>query len=190
MKNPKVSIFLGTIIFAVIAITAGAFVRLVEKKQEVAVQPQQVTIEAKTDEIAINKGWKKYISGNKLFSIEYPSDWKIENAVFYDMNGKKIAEFSPGYMDFKPNQKCFDNVQKDSDRTKIISQTTIKINGQQGMLMIERTIKDSEGGIWFPNTYCIKKENKAFIMTFYDYNLNSSKKELFNKIITTLEFKD
>jgi hypothetical protein len=50
MKNPKVSTFLGIIVLAVIAITAGMFMWLVEKRQEIASQPQ-TTNDIKKDAI-------------------------------------------------------------------------------------------------------------------------------------------
>jgi len=203
MQNQKVGTLLGALVLVIIAITAGVFVWKVEKGEETG---QVLTVKVQKDMVPNNdgqqgqqqepiiadatmiKGWKKYTSSDKLFSIEYPNSWQISGTVFSDASGKKIAEFIPGATTLKENRQCFDSMNDDQDRVRIISKTDITINDQQGMLLIEKVVKDPGGGFWFPNIYCLKKEEKAFIMAFYSDNLNTDKRELFNKIISTLNF--
>jgi hypothetical protein len=207
--DQKISTGLGTIVLVIIAITVFAFVFKIIQKREVADVPQNVAVQPKpveksqgqqnltwqqdgegtSGDAVIIKGWKKYTSADESFSIEYPGDWQINGKIFTDINGKKIAAFLPGPVTFQPNQECFDSLKEDPVRMKIVSKSNIEINKQQGVLIILKVIQDPGGGTIYPNTYCIKKESKAFIMAFYDYDSNFSQKELFNKVMSTLEFK-
>ena len=155
-----------------------------------------------TNEAIINKGWKKFISNGKFvfstddwqsysskndnasFSIEYPADWNLGGSVFYDSNGKKIAEFLPGLVVLQPGQKCFDaNGKNETNGSELISQTNITIDKLHGALRIENW-----AGYWYPNIYCLSDYRNAFVMSFYEDKLNSDKRKLFGKIISTLRF--
>jgi archaellum component FlaF (FlaF/FlaG flagellin family) len=164
-----------------------------------------------TNEATINKGWKKFVSNGKFvfstddwqsyssknenvsFSIEYPSDWTLGSSVFDDAKGNKIAEFLPGLVILKSGQKCFDKTgESESGRSELISQTNITIGGLQGALKIEKVFYEGGSpnwtGYWYPNIYCISEGDKAFVMSFYEDQLNSDKRELFRKIISTFRF--
>jgi hypothetical protein len=184
------------------------------ERQNETIQTSSTPASPSANEATINKGWKKFISSGKFvfstdnwrsysfendndsfsFSIEYPSDWNFDHGVFDDSSGKKIAEFSPGLVVLKPGQKCFDV--SDSDRfgrSEPISQTSITIGQLSGTLRIEKVLYDAggfpkRGGYWYPNSYCLSNGNNAFVMSFYEDQLNSDKRELFRKIISTLKF--
>ena len=164
-----------------------------------------------TNEAIINKGWKKFISNGKFvfstddwqsysskndnasFSIEYPADWNLGSSVFDDSNGKKIAEFLPGLVVLQPGQKCFDaNGNNETGRSELISQANIIIDKLQGALRIEKVLYEGGSpnwtGYWYPNIYCLSDGSNAFVMSFYEDKLNSDKRKLFGKIISTLRF--
>lgn len=189
-------------------------INILEKQSE-TVQPSPTSTQAPAssviNEATINKGWKKYISNGKFvfstddwqsysfkndnisFSIEYPSDWILGSSVFDDSNGKKIAGFSPGLVVLQPGQKCFDaNGNDETGRSELISQTNITIGQLNGALRIEKVLYEGGSpnwtGYWYPNIYCLSDENNAFVMSFYEEELNSDKRELFKQIISTLKF--
>lgn len=134
--------------------------------------------------------WKSYspIDINTSFLVEYPNDWKLDGSVFYDVNNNKVAEFSPSVIFLESNQKCFDSKMEESNQEKLLSQADIEIGKRQGVVRVLETIY-SGGGRWYPNQYCLMEEDRAFIMTFYERELGSVDKALFEKIISTLELK-
>ena len=164
----------------------------------------------------INTGWKKYNSDKNIslftdswkayelnqsntktfFSIEYPNDWSLSGSVFHDSSGKKVAEVLSGVIILKKDQKCFDNINLNSNELpafpSIISKEDIFINGLQGMLIINKVHNQGYSGpeYWYNNTYCLSNGKNAAEVTFYEYEeeLNSDKRELFNQIISTLTF--
>lgn len=184
------------------------------KKQNEALQSSPTLALLPNDapnEPTINEGWKKFISDEKLvfstndwqsytpeshsssFSIEYPADWSLENSVLIDSDNKKVAEFLPGFVILKSGQKCFDKVGSDeSGRSELISQTNITIDQLQGALRIEKVLYEGGSpnwtGYWYPNIYCLSEGNQAFVMSFYEDQLNSNSRELFTKSISTLKF--
>lgn len=189
-------------------------INILEKQSETT-QPSptstQIPVNSEVNEDTINKGWKKYISNGKFvfstndwwsysfendnlsFSIEYPSDWNLGSSVFDDSDGKKIAEFLPGLVVLQPGQKCFDvNGNDEIGRSELISQTNITIGKLQGALRIEKVLYEGGSpnwtGYWYPNIYCLSDGSKAFVMSFYEEELNSDKRGLFKKIISTLKF--
>lgn len=181
------------------------------EKQSKIVKISPNPTKSSTNDAVINKGWKKFISNggfvystndwysyssknyNTSFSIEYPTDWSLRSGVFHDANGEKIAEFIPGLVILKPGQKCFDagSSNKTGDN-EIISQTNTTINQLNGVLRIEKVFYEGGSpnltGYWYPNTYCLSNGNYAFVMSFYEKQLNSDKRKLFQKIISTLKF--
>lgn len=181
------------------------------EKQNETIQTSPTPASPSTNEADINKGWKKFMSNGKFvvstddwqsyssesdnvsFSIEYPAYWNLGSSVFNDANGNKIAEFLPGLVILKSGQKCFDKEgDTESGRSELISQTNITIGQLQGALRIEKVFYEGGSpnwsGYWYPNIYCLSEGNKAFVMSFYEDQLNSSKRELFRKIISTLKF--
>lgn len=143
--------------------------------------------DATVGDATINKGWHKYTAKDNSFTLEFPSNWKNEGGMFFDDNDKKIAGLMPGIIALEPNElnkKCFYNV----DPTRIISDTNVIINNYKGAVLIEKIIPTGEG-VWFSSSYCVKNKNKTFIMAFYDKELNSTKKELFDMVISSLQFK-
>ena len=211
MDNKKIPTSIGAIVLIVIAVTVSMFIWVYERSQgwdtDMAVMrlrsvqkettktsEQQATQESLLNnrelisEATLIKGWKKYTSYDESFSMEFPGDWQVNNDGFNDVDNKKIAGL-PGVTIPQSNQQCFEDIEENSDRVTLISKKDSVINDLSITLVILRAIKDPGGGFWFPNMYCIKKENKIFTMTFYDDTLNSNKKNLFDKIMSTLDLK-
>ena len=205
MDNKKIPTSYGTVIILIIAVTVGWFVWEYENNQQAVEQLQTILPTNKSAIVKVPTGnqgqkedtgtsnslsntWHRYVSKDKTFSIEYPGNWLIDGSVFSDGKGNKIAEFSPGIIMLQTNQKCLSELKDDGTRTKIISRKNIIINKRQGVLVKSEVINDMGGGTWFPNTYCVYGGTKAFVMSFYDRDLNSSNKDMYDKIISTLEF--
>ncbi|MFA7209754.1 MAG: hypothetical protein WC120_05785 [Parcubacteria group bacterium] len=203
IDNKKIPTVLGTVIIVIIAITAGVLVwkyekiksqdeagmqnrgvefsKLMEKKNN-----QQKETANKFEIVNIDKNWNKYISNSKNFSLNYPNSWKLEGEnIFLDENGKKIAELLPGLTN---EQKCFDNSKESATRMQVVSKQNIILNKNEVEIITLKVVRDSGGKIWFPNIYCMYKENKVFKMSFYDEESISNKNNLFNTIISTLDF--
>lgn len=149
----------------------------------------------------INEGWKKFSSdilafstddwgiylpaGN--FSIEYPSNWTLNGTVFFNSDDKKVAEFSPGIVALKSGQKCFDSSSSEGPKAELISKTDVTIGELQGVLKIEKQDLDSPTTEhWYSNSYCLASDEEAFVMSFYEYQLNSKDRSTFNKVISSL----
>jgi len=126
------------------------------------------------------------------FSIEYPGEWQNNGGVFDDSNGNKIAELLPGLVSLQPGQKCFDVAPKNSGLSQLISQTDLSIARRQGVLRVNKVIY--EGGYpnwtdyWYPNTFCLMEGDKAFVMTFYEHEIETEDRKLFIQILATLKF--
>lgn len=134
--------------------------------------------------------WTSYVSTKSMttISVEYPSDWRLDGNIIYDKENKKIAQL-PSIIELKQNQKCFDSEMQESNMQKLVSQESIQIGEQQGVLRVLKTIKDPGGGNWYPNRYCMTSKDKTFTVTFYEMELGSGDKSLFEKIISTVEIK-
>lgn len=156
-------------------------------------------------------GWKKYIpdsgsvydtndwssynliNSNTSFSIEYPNDWSLDYSVFQDSKGEKIAEFSPGLVVLNDGQKCFDVVYNEEGLFETLFQTETSINGLQCVFRKNKIYLDGGPslagvGYWYGNEYCLSDGKNAFVMTFYDKELDSEKTEIFNQILSTFKF--
>ncbi len=122
------------------------------------------------------------------FIFEYPGNWKFnDSSIFHNELDNKVAEFSPGVILLNNDQKCFNSPHNDySGRIKLISQENFIIENNSGVKKITET--KTEKGVWYPNSYCLQKENKAFNITFYEINLNSEKRQVFDKIISSFKF--
>lgn len=173
---------------------------IVEPKTEPAPTPKSVTPTIEWKRFASNgknvyytKDWNSYSlksNHNISFSITYPAQWKFDNNnIFESADDKKIAEFMPGVVTLDLGQKCFDSQYERSERNELISQTNATIGKYQSILRIEKTIHEG-GGSWYPNIYCVMEKNKAFIMAFYEDDLISNNKDLYEKIMSGLTFGD
>src|SRR3989344_5460281 len=104
------------------------------------------------------KDWTKYVHQNTRifstedwftynetgqignFSIGLPNNLKIDKNIFTDNSGQKIGEFSPGLVDLKPNQDCFDTEwNNENGESEFISLKNIKIGMFKGKLLIEKS---------------------------------------------------
>ncbi len=206
MNNKNIPTLLGTAILVIIAITTGVFVWVYEKGQypitvqilqptpktskPPVIQESQPTI---TDATIIN-GWKKYTAADNSFSIEYPSEWRLEGrSVFYDSSNKKIAEFLPGVFVLSENEQCSEGTEKSiksmPERVTLISKKSISIDKLSGVHIITKAVMDPGGGYGFSNIYCLKKENRAFGMSSRKNTASLSENDtIFQKILSTLEF--
>jgi len=156
--------------------------------------------------VEIVNGWKVYKSegeevyytddwqffsgkeGNIPHSFRYPADWILRGTVFDDAKGKKIAEFAPGPVELKGTQNCsemYDSLIKD-ERVKVISKEETTMNGLGIFKIVTETL--SESILWYPNIYCLQQGNNALLITFYERELNSANRILFDEIISTFEF--
>jgi hypothetical protein len=134
--------------------------------------------------------WDEYrpVDGNKKISFSIYHPWKINSTVFYNDKDQKVAEiFPPVYL--SKGQKPFGNWQPSVEsEEKFISRKDINIAGLSGVKIITET--STESGIWYPHTYCLAKDDKAFIIAFYELKLNSGQEKLFDQIVSTLKIKD
>ena len=133
--------------------------------------------------------------GNIHYIFNFPWNWEKTNSVFLDENGAKVAELSPGGVEMKPGQTCFDksDVSTTESRVKIISTIPITVNELTGVLQVREVQYEGGGGgkytgTWYPNVYCLQKGDEAFVMTFYETSPNSGKQSLFEEILATFDF--
>jgi len=142
------------------------------------------------------KEWKKYISNSNIpFTLLYPRNWKLETSVFIDEKGNKVAEFIPGIEEKKEGEPCFDKYAQSHNSNYYlgtIKQAPITIGRYTGELQITKVGYEGGSpnwdGIWYPNTYCLQRDNKAFYMTFYEYSEKPTQQKLYEQILTTLKF--
>lgn len=120
------------------------------------------------------------------FTFEYPVYWSLNGNIFSDASGKKVAELSPGVVLLKPDQKCFDNQGPGTGSTDVISKTPIIIGSYQGILEIDKIV----GGLsnWTGVWYCLVNKDKAFLITFYEYEKIPNNTFIYEKILSTLKF--
>ncbi len=136
--------------------------------------------------------WSSYSpqdSANKVqIAFEYPGSWSFTGtSVFDDETGSKIAELLPGAILLSNNQNCFDSPHDDNfGMSKLISKENFTIENNSGVKKITKT--NTNNGTWYPNLYCIQKENKAFVIALYETNLNSERQHTFEKIISSFKF--
>ncbi|MDO8657273.1 MAG: PsbP-related protein [Candidatus Levybacteria bacterium] len=143
-------------------------------------------------------GWKTYTNGKHGYSFNYPLNWQITGTVFYDENNQKIAETElPGLIFLEPNEKCLDYLNRDIEKNKNSINSYGEIISKQAFLLgkfeaarivTKRDTESRKYPTWYPNIYCISKDNKGFIMYFYERMLNSGKSSLFNQILSTFQF--
>lgn len=125
-----------------------------------------------------------------IFSISYPAKWKVGTSVFDDEKGNKVAEYSPGIIELRQNQPCFEkNSYYEED---VITQNPIIIGKYRGDLQISRVVYEGGSpnwnGIWYPNTYCIRvSDTLVFKMTFYEYSEKPTNSQLYERIISSVE---
>jgi len=136
------------------------------------------------------------------FSIEYPKDWKLHGSVFDDPQGNKIAEFLPpsGIVLLSSEQNTYKWGSKEhidvlskgyGGLSEIITVEAFSIGNVHGLRQVSETVAFGQGKpiTWHPITYYIPDNEKVFSMTFYERELNSDKRETFDKIISTFKFK-
>ncbi|MFA5933698.1 MAG: hypothetical protein WC795_00530 [Candidatus Paceibacterota bacterium] len=146
----------------------------------------------KNTEIFTTSDWFTYEGKNiGEFSIALPNDWKLEGSVFTNNNDQKVAEFSPGLVQLKNNQSCFDVEWSNEDgESEMISLNDIEIGSLKGKLLVEKAPawEESANKYLYPYFYCLSNGHNAFVMTFYEWNLELTDTELHNKILSTLRF--
>lgn len=146
------------------------------------------------------KDWRNfsYLNEKIQFLIKYPEYWSLDNSIFYDQNGSKIAEILPGPVILSPEQSInnFESiiVDKTYDEwpSEYISKDKYNLNNYKVFKIVSKSHPGGEeipGGFWYPNTYYIFYNEKAFVITFYDLELNSGKINIFDKVISTFKFK-
>lgn len=141
-----------------------------------------------SNEIAITEDWFDFSfeQGDIPFSFQFPDDWNVNYGVFDDTHGKKIAELLPGAVKLKQGQHCFDtpyDSNKSQGQLRLISRENIIVNNQKGVKEVEAYYD-----IHYPITYCLEKDNQAFIITFYEDKLNSDLRSTFDKVMSTFKF--
>jgi len=141
--------------------------------------------------VFITSTWNSYSlmmnDKNYLINIKIPQKWKINGSVFYDETGNKIAEFLPGIVLLNEGQE-YDQWKNEGNiegYSKVLSVGKINIKNNKGLKKIEEVY--TESGKWYPNIYLIEGKNKVIIISFYETNLNSDKRPMFDTIISTLK---
>ncbi len=126
------------------------------------------------------------------FSISFPKGWKLDGSVFYNNKGEKIGEFSPGLVQLKENQSCFDTEWTNfSGVSELISTSTIDTGKLKGKSIIEKsevwngTTNDQ---YWYPYFYCLSSGNNAFVITFYEWKLEPTNEDMHNEILESFSF--
>ncbi len=210
MDNQKIGTGVGTGILIIIAIAIFVFAWMYEKNrtQPLAIETIPATVNIRiSDDIA---SWKTYRSNSTTYlfkttdwnnfdfikndtfpmmELQYPENWKLDSTVFSDENGDKIAEFSPGTVFLNQNQHCFDSESEISfsERNQILLNEQFKIKDITGVRRVMK-IRTETGKIWFPHTYCIEDNGKAFVVSFYENAVDPVNKELYEKIISSFKF--
>ncbi|MDO8599786.1 MAG: hypothetical protein Q7R44_00030 [bacterium] len=171
-----------------LAIFTG-FTLLNKENKPVEVQEQQIKEPVITQ--SSRQGWKVYTKVGEfgVVSFEFPDTWKHENSVFVDNTGKKVAE-SIGEIE---NNICKVYFQKDyslGNREQLISQDDYKTGDFKGFKNIFKTSYENgdKGGIWYPNIYCLSRDNKSFSINFYENSAIAKNKKLYDQILSTLKF--
>lgn len=125
-----------------------------------------------------------------IFSINYPKNWKVDTSVFDDEKGNKVAEYSPGIIELKSNQECFEKSKYVQE--EIINQHPVIIGKYEGEVQISKIMYEGGSpnwtGIWYPITYCVRiSSNIAFKMTFYENAEKPINSALYERILSSLE---
>jgi hypothetical protein len=119
-----------------------------------------------------------------------------------DENGHKIAEFSPGQITPKEEISCAEvfrrelyegpdieapetNISFMGFSEKLIKQEEVEIKGVRWDLMATEW-----SGIWYPHQYCTRKASRLFLIDFYERELPSQNRELFELMLSTFRFLD
>ncbi|GAQ24770.1 hypothetical protein [Tepidanaerobacter syntrophicus] len=123
------------------------------------------------------------------YSLEFPSQWKVEYSIFTDENGEKIGELLPPVM-MKEGQTLLDTW-KPSDDYELISKEDIKVGELTGVKIITKSYPyGGDIDVWYPHTYYLTDGKRVFIISFYTLDIDLQKQELFDKIISTFKFLD
>lgn len=149
--------------------------------------------------------WWAYHSENKVvrYSFEYPGNWSFNgSSVFDDQNGQKIAELLPGVVILKKNQKILQviegepsNYQDEDEGPKrvLISKQNIDFTRYKGVRRVESVVAtDGQGSFieWYPITYYLQDKDKVFGIIFYERELNSDLRKVFEEVVKSFEFID
>lgn len=150
--------------------------------------------------------WFEYHSENKIvkYSFEYPSNWSFNSSsVFTDQNGQKIAELLPGVVILKKNQRLLQvieggpsNYHQDEDevpRPVLISNQSIDFARYKGIRVVKSVVATDGRGTfieWYPITYYLQDKNRVFIINFYERELNSDLRKIFDDVVKSFKFID
>lgn len=135
--------------------------------------------------------WQTYESDT--FSLQFPSNWTLGTSTFKDENQNKIAELSPGIIKLSEIGSCKEQPLPIKPQTgepvEALIQENITIDGLVGVKTVWYTITAGDtGSSWYPNRYCIQNDNIAFVMNFYEKELGTGDRDLFEDILATLQF--
>ncbi len=156
-----------------------------------------------TESATTTENWsdyKKLSTYEKIpFSIEYPEYWiKKGNDLYEERNGisiVRVASIGTGLIMLEPNQKCFDNqslrkhtADDNNPGPHLFSEEELIIDGREGALRITENKSTLDENYTYTSVYCISDKNRAFRMSFYEKELDFEKRDLFEKIISTVKF--
>lgn len=142
------------------------------------------------------KEWKKYISNSDIsFTLLYPVNWRITSTVFMDEKGKKVAEFIPGIKNLGKDDQCFEEQKyKSNYYLGSVKQEQVSIGKYKGSLKIEKVGYEGGypnwNGVWYPNSYCLIDGDRAFYMTFYEYEEKPTQQKLYEEILSSLNIQE
>ena len=136
--------------------------------------------------------WKSFSveqnDSNAQITFKMPKDWKLDGTVFYDGEGNKIAEFMPGIILLSEgsNYEPWLSSGNEEGYVKVLSVEKFSVKDNKGNKKIEEVY--TEAGVWYPNIYLIEGKNKVLIISFYERELNSSKRAIFDGVVSTIKF--
>ncbi|GEM_PF-5407196 len=133
--------------------------------------------------------WREFIQINEdkmiAYSFYYPNNWKLNDTVFYDNEGIKVAEIAPPVL-LSVGQLPYDNWKASPSFFEyFISMKDISFGELSGTKVITKVY--NEENFWFPHSYGLVKDNRAFMITFYEKKPNSGQEDLFDQIVSTLK---
>jgi hypothetical protein len=124
------------------------------------------------------------------FSLQIPEVWKQTangDRYFENNEGKKQLEFNPGVIAKETIKSCKWDFEDDKSPA-IISRSSKTIGKYKTEITIRKSTPDGLNiKEWYPNIYCVDMGEKAFQLTFYEYELGKGDKKMFEKVIASIK---
>jgi len=123
------------------------------------------------------------------YKLHFPGKWELEFSVFYDDEGKKVAELFPPII-MEQGQTLLDTWEA-SDDCELVSRDNIRVGDLKGERIIVKAYPHSgEITEWYLYTYYLTDGQKVFAISFYSEKLDEEKQKGFERILESFEFMD